>query len=219
MNEFLNVDAELEQTEMVGGILRALPEHELSMGWRVGLDQKLSVLENPVSALPDIEPSHHWRAQLDQKLAVLENPLSALPDVEPSQDWRAQLNEKLVAVDKPKSVFARLLKGLPEESPNLVWRSKLNEQIRTTSKPRRVFSLWRPALTAGLAGALIVAVTVQMRSTPVAPVAQNEANVVDWMVQTHEQTVAYSELGLNQPTEQTGVTVIEEPADLSVWGI
>jgi hypothetical protein len=217
MNEF-------EETDKT--IMGSLLEFEPSSEWRKQLDRELQAI-SLVVALPEIEPPASWRASLDERIAALAHeavPLAGqLPDIHPTARWRGDLDAKLVALhsERKQSLIARLLRRLPEDSPNLIWRSQLNERVRVLAKPRKArpfANVFKPTAAVGLAGILMAVVIFQMRPMPVASVSA-EPNVVDWMLETHEQSVAYGDLGVTQPAEYSGVAFIEEPADLSLGGI
>lgn len=234
MKEIESIDSKLAQTDGMNVLAKGLPDLEPSALWRAELQAKLFAIDriqSIVSKLPEFEPIAEWRTELASKinqeaLRAIPNFVQALPDEVPSPTWREALDARLERLSvapevRKQSVFGRLLKGLPVASPSMVWRSQLNERIRATSgTARRGFHprLIRPTLAVGLASVLFAAVAIQLR--PAQGVSsRSQPSVTDWMIETHEESVAYSNLGVVQPVEYSGVTVIEEPADLSMGGI
>jgi hypothetical protein len=118
------------------------------------------------------------------------------------------VDEKLAQTDDLRA----LVHGLPEDSVNLQWRSELNEKILAmAAKPKRnpFALLWRLSSGVAVAGALAIAFVANQpaKATHVAVNASKASILSEAILDAHETSYAYREMGVTMP-ESNGQPLI-----------
>lgn len=117
------------------------------------------------------------------------------------------VDEKLTRTESMRS----LVHGLPEDSVSLRWRSELNEQILAMAaqpKRNRLALLWRASAGVAVAGALAFAfIANRPVGTPGVYVPSSTPDVTAAILDAHEASYAYREMGVTRP-ESNGQSLV-----------